>query len=143
MKAIENHHCSFPKSKKSLLILTLFVFTLFTSEYVSAQEQGQIIRLAKLQIDSTQLETYKAALKEEIESSVRVEPGVLTLYAVADKNHPTRITIFEIYASIEAYNAHRETPHFKKYKSITKEMVKSLELTDAVPILLKAKASGN
>ena len=143
MKAIENHHCSFPKSKKSLLILTLFVFTLFTSEYVSAQEQGQIIRLAKLQIDSTQLETYKAALKEEIETSVRVEPGVLTLYAVADKDHPTRITIFEIYASIEAYNAHRETPHFKKYKSITKEMVKSLELTDAVPILLKAKASGN
>ena len=143
MKAIENHHCSFPKSKKSLLILTLCVLTLFTSEYVSAQEQGQIIRLAKLQIDSTQLETYKVALKEEIETSVRVEPGVLTLYAVADKDHPTRITIFEIYASIEAYNAHRETPHFKKYKSITKEMVKSLELTDAVPILLKAKASGN
>jgi quinol monooxygenase YgiN len=143
MKAIENHHCSFPKSKKSLLILTLWVLTLFTTGYASAQEQGQIIHLAKLQIDSTQLETYKAALKEEIETSVRVEPGVLTLYAVADKDHPTRITIFEIYASIEAYNAHRETPHFKKYKSITKEMVKSLVLTDAVPILLKAKVSGN
>lgn len=140
---MENHHSSFSKSKRRLFVLTLWMLTLFTSEYASAQEQGRIIRLAKLQIDSTQLEPYKAALKEEIETSVRVEPGVLTLYAVADKDHPTRITIFEIYASMEAYNAHRETPHFKKYKSITKEMVKSLDLTDAVPILMEAKASGN
>lgn len=140
---MENHHSSFSKSKRRLFVLTLWMLTLFTSGYTSAQEQGRIIRLAKLQIDSTQLEPYKAALKEEIETSVRVEPGVLTLYAVADKDHPTRITIFEIYASMEAYNAHRETPHFKKYKSITKEMVKSLDLTDAVPILMEAKASGN
>lgn len=97
------------------------------------------MRLAKLQIDSTQLENYKAALKEEIETSVRIEPGVLTLYAVSEKDDPTHITIFEIYANTEAYDAHRETPHFKKYKSITREMVKSLELQEAVPIILSSK----
>ena len=104
------------------------------------QQKSQVIRLAKLIIDSSQLENYKAALKEEIETSVRVEPGVLSLYAVSEQGNPTHITIFEIYANEEAYNAHRETPHFKKYKNSTKEMVKSLELTEVNPIVLGAKA---
>ena len=143
MKVTENHHFSFAMHKGNLLILILVVLTLFMGSYSSAQEQGKIIRLAKLQIDSTQLQNYKITLQEEIETSIRVEPGVLTLYAVSDKANPTQITIFEIYANVEAYNSHRESPHFKKYKSITKEMVKSLDLNEAVPILLKSKAGSN
>jgi len=94
-----------------------------------------MVRLAKLVIDSTQLERYKSALKEEIETSVRLEPGVLTLYAVSEKNNPTRITILEIYADTDAYKAHLQTPHFIKYKTGTKDLVKSLELVEAVPIV--------
>ena len=71
-----------------------------------------MVRLAKLKIDSVQLENYKAFLKEEIETSLRVEPGVITLYAVSEKDHPTNITILEIYADSIAYRAHIQTPHF-------------------------------
>jgi quinol monooxygenase YgiN len=115
------------------------VFTLLLCGNTFAQDKKQIVRLANLQIDSAQLENYKRLLKEEIETSVRIEPGVISLNAVYEKNNPTHITIFEIYANNDAYNAHRESPHFKKYKSLTKEMVKSLELTEAVPIILEAK----
>jgi quinol monooxygenase YgiN len=48
--------------------------------------------------------------------------------------------VFEIYADENAYRAHLETPHFKKYKTNTLEMVKSLELVETVPILVGAKA---
>lgn len=105
----------------------------------SAQDDGQIVRLAKLKIDSTQLEEYNSALKTEIEISLRVEPGVLMLHAVAEKDNPTHITIMEIYADKEAYLSHLETPHFKTYKSTTKDMVKSLELVDVLPIILATK----
>ncbi len=81
-----------------------------------------MVRLAKLVIDSTQLESYKALLKEEIESSVRLEPGVLTLYAVSEKNNPSHITILEIYADSAAYQAHLQTPHFIKYKNSYKNV---------------------
>src|SRR6478735_4435295 len=77
-----------------------------------AQEQKQMVRLAKIIIDSTQLENYNALLKEEIEASVQKEVGVLTLYAVAEKNNPTHITILEIYADTVAYKLHLLTPHF-------------------------------
>lgn len=77
-------------------------------------------------IDPAQLENYKALLKEGAETATRVEPGVLTLYTVLEKGHPTHFTILEIYADSAAYKAHLKTPHFIKYKTATKDMVKAL-----------------
>jgi quinol monooxygenase YgiN len=101
--------------------------------------EQRLVRIAELEIDADQLSAYTAALKEEISTSVRVEPGVLTLYAVTVKDHPTQIRIFETYANRAAYEAHLQTSHFKKYKSETQGMVKSLNLIETKPILLGAK----
>ena len=126
------------KTSRALTVMTL-ILTLFLFHGAAAQDKNQMVRIAKLQIDPAQLENYKAALKEHAETAVRVEPGVITLYAVAEKNSPTHITVFEIYANAEAYQAHLQTAHFKKYKSTTKDMVKSLELVETTPIVLAAK----
>jgi hypothetical protein len=69
----------------------------------------------------------------------RLEPGVLTLFAVSVKDHPNQIRIFETYVDVAAYEAHLDTPHFKKYKTGTQRMVKSLTLVETNPILLGAK----
>ena len=124
--------------RKALLIFSVLLITMMTFVFcgqTSVQNKNQMVRLAKLVIDSTQLENYNSLLKEEIETSVRVEPGVLTLYAVAEKNDPTHITILEIYADTVAYKSHILTPHFIKYKNGTKDMVKSLELVETVPLV--------
>ena len=104
-----------------------------------AQDKTRVVRMARLEIDSSQLEQYKALLKEGIETAVRVEPGVLTLYAVYEKNHPTRVTVFEVYADQAAYEAHLQTVHFKKYKTGTQNMVKHLELVEVLPVALESK----
>jgi 4-carboxymuconolactone decarboxylase len=122
-----------------VLVVIGCMLMLYSFESVYAQEKSQMVRLAKLQIDSTQLERYKAALKEEIETSVRLEPGVLTLYAVSEKDNPTHITILEIYADRDAYKAHLQTPHFIKYRTGTKDMIRSLELVETVPIVAGMK----
>ena len=74
-------------------------------------------------------------LKEEIEASMRLEPGVLTLYATAEKDALHRVTILEIYADRAAYESHLQTPHFQKYKQGTLEMVQQLELVDVTPLI--------
>jgi quinol monooxygenase YgiN len=117
------------------LVHTIAMLTFIFCYNASAQEKNQMVRLAKLVIDSAQLEKYKAALKEEIETSVRLEPGVQTLYAVSEKENPTHFTILEIYADTMAYKAHLQTPHFIKYKTGTKDMVKSLELVETIPLV--------
>lgn len=73
-----------------------------------------MVRLAKLVIDPAHLESYQAALKEEIEASLRLEPGVHNLFAVSKIKDPTHITILEIYADADAYQAHITAPHFLK-----------------------------
>ena len=96
---------------------------------------NNLVRLSKITVDPAQLDAYNAYLKEEIEASMSLEPGVLTLYATADKKQPNKITILEIYADREAYEKHIRTPHFQKYKQGTLSMVEELELTDTTPLL--------
>ena len=126
------------KVKDLFLLSTMLVAVMLTfgcCKNSSSDNKNQMVRLAKLVIDSTQLENYNALLKEEIEASVRLESGVLTLYAVSEKNNPTHITILEIYTDTIAYKAHLQTPHFIKYKTGTKDMIKSLELVETIPLL--------
>lgn len=88
-----------------LLTLGIGLLALAARERAPAQApaSAQVVRLAKLEIYPAQLASYQAALREGIETAVRVEPGVLTLYAVQEKANPTRITLLEIYASPAAY----------------------------------------
>lgn len=60
-------------------------------------------------------------------------------YAVSVKDHTEQVRLFEMYASVGAYQTHLETPHFKRYKSETARMVKSLTLLETEPILLGSK----
>jgi quinol monooxygenase YgiN len=102
--------------------------------------ESPYVRIAEIEIDPDRLDAYRAAVAEEIAASVRVEPGVLALYAVSDRDDPAHVTVFEIYADIDAYRAHLETPHFERYKTATRDMVKSLKLREMTPILLGAKS---
>jgi quinol monooxygenase YgiN len=70
---------------------------------------------------------------------VRVEPDVLALYAVAEKDHPNRVRVFEMYTDEAAYQKHLQTPHFRKFRDVTDKMVKSRKLLDGLPIVLEAK----
>jgi quinol monooxygenase YgiN len=120
-------------------ILMVVVGMLFLTTTITAQTSNNYIRIAKIMVDSAKLESYKIALKEEIETSVSVESGVLALNAVYEKNQPTHVTILEIYQDMDAYKSHIQTPHFKKYKSTVEGMVKSLVLTDVLPIAMPVK----
>lgn len=107
----------------------------FSEEKADTSANKNLVRLSKITVDPAQLDNYNAFLKEEIEASIRLEPGVLTLYAMAEKEHPNKITILEIYAGQEAYKSHIQTPHFQKYKQGTLKMVQALELIDCNPLI--------
>lgn len=100
-----------------------------------------VIRLAELEIDAAQLNAYTAALSEEIDASIGLEPGVLTLYAVSIKDRPAQIRLFEMYRDDAAYRSHLQTPHFLRYKAaVTAGMVKSLTLLETEPVRLGSKS---
>ncbi len=121
-------YIGFPAAIKALRIIK--------QEYARPVSAGNnLVRLSKITVDVAQLDAYNAFLKEEIEASMRLEPGVLTLYATAEKDNPYKMTILEIYADRAAYESHLKTPHFQKYKQGTLSMVKELELVDVKPLI--------
>jgi quinol monooxygenase YgiN len=73
------------------------------------------VRVAEIEIDSAQLDQYKAAVKEQIEAAVLLEPGVLVLYSVAEKEDPARVFVFEMYADVGARRAHGSFQRIRDY----------------------------
>jgi quinol monooxygenase YgiN len=123
------------------VIAALMVASALFGEASAQEQKDAYVQVAQIKIDPAQLDTYKAAAREQIQAAIRDEPGVLVLYSVSDKNNPTNVTVFEIYKDAEAYRSHLETPHFKKYKAVTEKMVTSLNLMKSDPIILGAKSS--
>lgn len=121
-------YIGFPPAMKTLKIIQ-------EVQSPAVDNSNNKVRLSKITVDPAQLDAYNAFLKEEIEASMRLEPGVLTLYALSEKDHPNKITILEIYADEAAYQSHLQTPHFQKYKQGTLEMVKELELIDTKALI--------
>lgn len=93
-------------------------------------EADGIIRLSKVEVDPAYLDEYMKYATEVGEISLRTEPGVLTMYALQEKENPCNITILETYASQAAYRKHIASAHFQKYKQGTLHMVRNLQLLD-------------
>ncbi len=53
----------------------------------------------------------------------RKEPGCRQFEVLVDKADRTKVMLFEVYDDDKAFEAHQQTPHFKKY------------LAEAVPLL--------
>jgi quinol monooxygenase YgiN len=137
-KAILRHTYHFKSNTFSIVKDVKFAGTdkwIKRNEYLlnrkgKAQDSSRMYRIAKIKVDASQIKKYKAALEEQMNAAIKLEPGVLSYTAVADKKDPTSITIFEVYANLAAYESHILTTHFKKYKDTVKDMVLSLELID-------------
>ena len=64
-------------------------------------------------------------MKKALENAreARKEPGCRQFDVLVDPNDKTRVMLYEVYDDDKAFEAHQQTPHFKKY------------LAEAVPLL--------
>ena len=120
----------FKRKVYSTLVFQL-ILALMSAGYqtVSAQTQS-MVRIAEIEIVPAYLAEYKTILEAEAAASLKLEPGVIAIFPMYQKENTTQIRILEIYASKMAYEQHLKTPHFEKYKTTTLHMVKSLKLVD-------------
>lgn len=127
------------KLRNGKLLISTTIMMALSLQNSMAQDNTTYMRIAKITVDSLQLNEYIIALKTQMQSALKHEKGVLAYSALQDKKHPNKITIVETYASVPAYQAHIQTDHFKKYKTNVENMVKELELTDVIPISIQTK----
>ncbi|WP_367867676.1 putative quinol monooxygenase [Pedobacter sp. WC2423] len=127
---MELRHYSLKITLLKLRYLFSVLLVLFTYSNSIAQQRDIIVRISEIEIYPEHLEAYQDILKEEARASLKLEPGVLAIFPLYQKDDASKIRILEMYANKEAYQSHLKTPHFQKYKTTTSKMVKSLKLVD-------------
>ena len=115
--------------KTALCVLAVMAMSGNRGE-AQAPESALMVRIAEIEVDARFAKEYAAALTEEADASVRLEPGVIAIFPMHQWQEPTLIRILEMYADRAAYDSHLKSPHFLKYKATTLKMVKSLKLVE-------------
>jgi quinol monooxygenase YgiN len=122
----------------AVLALAPLLF-LTPGQHAAAQGAAPFVLAVELEIAPPELDNYKAAIKENGQASVRDELGCREFNIVFEKDNPTRVLLFEVYDSADAYAAHQASAHFKKYADATASMIKSRKRIEMVPVGLYAK----
>ena len=95
--------------KQLLFAASVIVPQLGVGSASAQTAESPYVRLAELEIDPAQIERFNASIREEIEASIRAEPGVLTLYAVSVKDDPSKIFGFSFFATSGDISSLRST----------------------------------
>ena len=84
---------------------------------------GAFVLMVHLQAKPEHREKFVQMALENAAAARSTEAGCQQFDVVVDPDDPNRIAFYEVYDSKDAFEAHLETPHFKKY------------LENAVPLL--------
>jgi (4S)-4-hydroxy-5-phosphonooxypentane-2,3-dione isomerase len=82
----------------------------------------------QLRIKPENVDAFMSRLAENAKHA-RQEPGCRQFDVLVDPNDKTKAMLYEVYNDESAFEAHQQTPHFKKY------------LAEAVPLLASRERS--
>ena len=68
-----------------------------------------------LVIRPDQVDRFMAMLLENGKAARETEPGCRQFDVLVDPKDGTRVMLYEVYEDEAAFQAHQQTPHFKKY----------------------------
>ncbi|WP_197903333.1 putative quinol monooxygenase [Eikenella glucosivorans] len=103
------------------------------------QTARTINNLVIVDVKPEHAQAFKAIVMPEMAQSLKVERGVLAIYAATEQGNPNRWYFYEIYESEAAYQSHRRTPHFQDYLTRTADMATNKESIAITPALLMNK----
>lgn len=114
------------------LLVTLWVLSTVRGNEALAQSAHPYVNAVDVDILPDQIDNYLAALQENGAASVH-EPGCRDFIITVSQKDPNHVFIFEVYDDAAAFEAHRQSDHFKKYAATTKDMIAK---RDAHPLSL-------
>jgi quinol monooxygenase YgiN len=68
------------------------------------------------------VDDFKAATIENARNSVR-EPGIARFDVVQQSDDPTRFVLVEVYRTVDASAAHKETAHYQTWRDTVADMM--------------------
>ncbi|MBI1188162.1 MAG: antibiotic biosynthesis monooxygenase [Alphaproteobacteria bacterium] len=91
-----------------------------------------IILAGTVRVPEERRDAIAAQLPDLVAHSQR-EPGVLAYTLSWDPTDDTLLHVYEIYRDGAALDAHRQSPHYRVWRSATEGFVRDLHTWDATP----------
>ncbi len=76
-----------------------------------------IALIVTINIKDGHKDAFMASLEGDARGSNNDEPGCLRFDVLQDNEHPNRIHLFEVYDDEAALEAHRNAPHYTKWRA--------------------------
>jgi quinol monooxygenase YgiN len=90
-----------------------------------------------IHVKSESVEAFKMASLENARHSVR-EPGIARFDVIQQTDDPTRFVLVEVYRTVEATVAHKETEHYARWRDTVADMMaeprSSVKYTNVFPV---------
>jgi (4S)-4-hydroxy-5-phosphonooxypentane-2,3-dione isomerase len=77
--------------------------------------------LVTIKIKPGYRDAFVESLMGDARGSVNDEPGCLRFDVLQDSADPNRIFLYEVYKDEQALDAHRQAPHFKKWRETVQD----------------------
>lgn len=81
-----------------------------------------LIVLVYVNVKPECIESFKLASIENAKNSIK-EPGIARFDLIQQQDDPTKFVLVEVYRSIEATKAHKETAHYQKWRDAVEKMM--------------------
>jgi len=88
---------------------------------IAEREKLMIALLVTIDIKPEYKERFMEELMLDAIGANDVEPGCLRFDVLQDNEAPNRVHLYEVYKDEAAIAAHREAPHFVKWRDMTKD----------------------
>ena len=80
-----------------------------------------IALLVTIQIQPEHREAFMESMLDDARGSNNDEPGCLRFDVLQDSEDPNKIHLYEVYKDQAAVDAHRQAPHFTKWRETVQE----------------------
>jgi quinol monooxygenase YgiN len=135
----EDYHVTNSIRLSLSLAFAAALFALAPGQHAFAQSAGLYVNAVDIDVAPGQIDSYLAALKENGAEAVK-EPGCREFNIHVQASNPNHVFIYEVYDNAAALEAHRQTPHFKKYAATTASMVAKRDVHPLTSVAFNAKA---
>src|SRR5437763_46062 len=83
--------------------------------------EAMLAMIISVRIKPDQRQVFLEAIEDDAICSERDEPGCLRFNVLQDQADENRFHLYEVYRDQQAFDAHREAPHYKRFSAVAAE----------------------
>lgn len=93
---------------------------------------GLWINIVQITVKPEHLADYQRVVTAQLENALKIDPGILAIYAGTKQGRPDDWVIYEVFQSEENYRNHIANPDHQKYVAASKDWVQNKQVDQTI-----------